>query len=148
MRKELVGLLAVALVLVGAVLALVMPRHCPVNRAAFERIKPGMTRAEVHAILGGPQGDYRTRPPRPRPFISAITDGVSNGVLLLSEWWQGDEGAAVIEYRVCWPNLLTAHAEVARARFVDADPHHPGLVELIRWRLKRLLWREPDLTGL
>jgi hypothetical protein len=37
MRKPLIAPLAVALLLLGAVLPLVMPRHCPVNRAACER---------------------------------------------------------------------------------------------------------------
>ena len=39
MRKLLIGLLAVALLLCGAVLPLVLARHCPVNRTAFEQIK-------------------------------------------------------------------------------------------------------------
>jgi hypothetical protein len=46
MRKLLIGLV-VGLVLAGALFALVMPRHCSVNRAASERIEKGMTRAEV-----------------------------------------------------------------------------------------------------
>ncbi len=60
MRKYLIAGLAVALLLGGALFALLRPWHCPVNRAAFERIKEGMTRAEVEKILGGPAGDYRT----------------------------------------------------------------------------------------
>ena len=65
MRKLAVAVLALALLLVGTLLPLVRPLRCPVNRAAFERIKVGMTQAEVHAVLGGPPGDYRTEPSAP-----------------------------------------------------------------------------------
>jgi hypothetical protein len=137
----LIGLLAVALVLFGATLALVLPRHCPVNRAAFERIKPGMTRAEVHAILGGPPGDYRTRPSGP---FTLFFDSTVNGIIPLAELWQGDEGGVCVEYSASWDTPPTATVAVWRARFKEADPYHPSLLEMIRWRLNRLLGREPD----
>src|SRR5437016_1643695 len=35
-------------------------RGRPIDREHFDRIKPGMTQAEVEAILGGPPGDFRT----------------------------------------------------------------------------------------
>ncbi len=37
-----------------------------VHRGAFNRIREGMFKSEVHAILGGPPGDYRTNPEEPR----------------------------------------------------------------------------------
>lgn len=33
----------------------------PINRSSFERIKAGMSEAELEAILGGPSGNYSTR---------------------------------------------------------------------------------------
>ena len=63
MRKLAVAVLALALLLVGTLLPLVRPLRCPVNRAAFERIKVGMTRAEVEAILGGPPARSASWPP-------------------------------------------------------------------------------------
>jgi outer membrane protein assembly factor BamE (lipoprotein component of BamABCDE complex) len=65
MRKLLVGLVAVALVLAGVLMALATPPHCPVSRAASERVEPGMTQGQVHAALGVPPGDYRTGSRRP-----------------------------------------------------------------------------------
>jgi hypothetical protein len=123
MRKLLIGLLAVALVLFGALLPLVLPRHCPVNRGAFERIEEGMTQAEVEAILGGPPGDYRTQPPAP-----------SRATVRVWENWEGDEGTVFI-----WFSSASGGLErVMSANFYEAEPYTPGLVELIRWRLWRL----------
>jgi hypothetical protein len=62
MRKLRIGLLAVVLVLFGALFALLRPWHCPVNGAAAARIEKSMKQAEVQEILGGPPGDYTTRP--------------------------------------------------------------------------------------
>jgi hypothetical protein len=96
MRKSMIACVAVALVLAGGLIALLGPRHCPVNRAAFERIEEGMTRAEVQDILGGPSGDYRTRPAAEHQlwmylFTCSGWDG-------RSEDWEGDEGTARVTY--------------------------------------------------
>jgi hypothetical protein len=116
----LVGLLAVGVVFAGALLALVLPRHCPVTRAAYERIEPGMTQADVEQILGGPPGDYRTR-----PVHANLTSG--GGI----SWtiWVGDEGEAW----VCFE-----HRVVSVTTFREAKDEPVGLLELIRWRLERL----------
>jgi hypothetical protein len=126
MRKSLVAVLAVALVLAGGLVALLGPRHCPVNRAAFGRIGEGMTRGDVHAMLGGPPGDYRTGPssgPWPDSFTSP-----AHGV---TEVWEGDEGAVTVYYD-------SVDATVFLTRFKDAVPLTPTPVELARWRLGRL----------
>src|SRR4051812_10760370 len=71
MRKWMVAFVAFGLVLFGGLFALVVPWPCPVNRVAFERVKEGMTPEEVHVILGGPPGDYRTRPvTRPLTYLN------------------------------------------------------------------------------
>jgi hypothetical protein len=58
-RKLLVALGGLAvLVAVGAFV--VWPRADRITRENYDRIREGMTRAEVEAILGGPPGDYRT----------------------------------------------------------------------------------------
>ena len=88
MRKSLFACLAVVLVLAGGLFALLGPLHCPVNRAAFGRIKEGMTPAEVQATLGGPPGDYRTRP-RPRPLLRPFPNWVFEAPV---EEWEGDDG--------------------------------------------------------
>jgi hypothetical protein len=139
MRKLLVGLLAVALVLCGAFFALVGPRHCPVNRAACERIKEGMTQAEVEAILGGPPGDYRTRPHAPNTFVPFIA--TSWRTPFFQERWLGDEGTIFVDYHV---QDSPGPGKVMEASFEPAEPHNPGLIAIARWRLNRLLEREPD----
>jgi hypothetical protein len=54
------------LVLAGLVAAGMVMSRCQPSRLTIEncdRIREGMTRAEVEAIVGVPPGDYRTRPP-------------------------------------------------------------------------------------
>jgi outer membrane protein assembly factor BamE (lipoprotein component of BamABCDE complex) len=54
---------AVALGL-AAVVGIVLARHRAgphIDRAAYDRIEPGMTQAQVEAVLGGPPGDYGAR---------------------------------------------------------------------------------------
>jgi hypothetical protein len=129
MKKLLVGLLAGGLVLAGILVSLAMPRHCPVNPAAYERIEKGMTKAEVEAILGGPPGDYRTRPGRetylPLPILSPEEE------VWPVERWQGDEGAVHIYFD-------SYGVRVREKEFEEAQATDTGLVELIRWRLERL----------
>jgi hypothetical protein len=43
---------------VGMVAAVVVPPGPRPGRAAFDRVRVGMTRAEVRAAVGGPPGDY------------------------------------------------------------------------------------------
>jgi hypothetical protein len=98
MRMTLIACVSVVLVIAGGLVALLGPRHCPVNREAFERIESGMTQGEVHAILGLPPGDYRTRPHGP-PEVIVVLDGVgarSMGYGLMPigavEGWEGGPG--------------------------------------------------------
>jgi hypothetical protein len=124
MRKALIACVAVIPVLAGGLIALLGPRHCPVNRAAFERIEEGMTPPAVRSILGGPPGDYRTR-----PTLLVIDEMEGCWMGWSFEKWDGDEGTAeVIFYR----------DEVVEVKFHDANPFSPGIVELARWRLRKL----------
>jgi hypothetical protein len=126
MRKWLFVGLAVALMLASILLAVVMPRHCPVNHAAFERIKAGMTQAEDHAILGGPPGDYLTRP---TTMLYYADYGVEfPEPPCRGEYWSGDEGQVFVTF--------TPRGIVSRVAFLKAPPHNPGLVAKARWRLE------------
>jgi hypothetical protein len=128
MSRLVIGLLSAGLVLAGALLALVLPRHCPVNRAACERIKPGMTQAEIHAILGGPPGDYRTRPSPP----SWGSFFIGNGPLRLIEKWIGDEGTVVVDYHC---RTSPGPETVMITSFEEVEPYNPGPVARATWRL-------------
>ena len=132
MRKWLVGCLAVGLVLAGGLIALLRPQHCPVGRAAAGRIEEGMTRAEVHAVLGGPPGDYRTRP-HPHRYC-AFVDGPAVGMMPFVERWGGDEGTVSVHYSHQTPG----HERAMPGTFEEAMPYHPGALELARWRLGKL----------
>jgi hypothetical protein len=123
MRKSLIACLAFVLVLAGGLVALLGPRHCPVDRAAFERVEEGMTRAEVHAILGGPQGEYATRP----VDYYSLRGGPHR-----SEQWYGDEGAV---YVVFYPG---SHETVIYTAFEESSSRPPGPLDLARWRLRKL----------
>jgi hypothetical protein len=129
MRKMLVGLLACGLVLAGMLLALVLPRHCPVNRAACGRIKEGMTQTEVEAILGVP-GDYRTRPSR--PFVLIVEGGWC--IMLRGSFaqWVGDDAELCV-----WSN----GGVIVRVTFAPVEPADVGPVALATWRLGRLRGR-------
>jgi hypothetical protein len=128
MRKYLVAALSLTLVLLGLFVNLLTPRHCPVNREAFGLVEKGMTRAEVHAVLGGPPGDYRTRPYSEENALAyyATSPGPPSG-----DVWHGDEGTVEVRYS-------TRHDAVISADFTEAEPYDAGPLELVRWRLERL----------
>jgi hypothetical protein len=75
MRKRL-KLLTVAVVLLAAGTTFVLwPRPDRITAANCARIREGMSRAEVEAILGGPPGDYRTvltEPDGDEPFYTVV----------------------------------------------------------------------------
>ena len=88
-----------------------------------------MTQAEAEAVLGGPPGDYRTRP-RPRWLPPApVTPGVWEDAPKV-ERWEGDDGTAVVAFRPA--------GTVLRAEFDEPPPFRPGLLELARWRLDKM----------
>jgi len=120
MRKPLLAGVAVFLVLVGTLFPVLLPRPSPVTFTNYERISTGMTRAEVEQILGGPPGDYRTRP--------VLTLLPSGGGL---RWavWQGNEGTAEVSF--------DRSGSVILRRFLTAEPRQPGLIETLHWRLER-----------
>jgi hypothetical protein len=59
-RRGLIATIAVLVVLFVAVAFVLWPRTDPITQENFDRIRAGMSRAEVEAILGGPPGDYRS----------------------------------------------------------------------------------------
>jgi hypothetical protein len=60
-RRLLLFALAAAVVLFGASIWLLWPRACAITQENIDRIKVGMTFAEVEQILGGPPRDENHR---------------------------------------------------------------------------------------
>jgi hypothetical protein len=123
MRMLRIGLLAIGLVLFGALVALLRPWRCPVNGAAAGQIDKGMTQAEVEEVLGGPPGDYTTRPGGFLPLV------FNSAGLEPRESWHGDE---------CVVHVTFQDGKVSRVEVVKVGPRNTGLIDLLQWRLTRL----------
>jgi hypothetical protein len=98
-RKLLVALAGLAVIAVGAVV--LWPRADRITRENFDRIKKGMGRAEVEAILG-PPGDYTTGPTQTTFLESASKHPVSwtRGSVFtpVIEFWETDDAAIEVGY--------------------------------------------------
>jgi hypothetical protein len=133
MKKLLLGILMVCLLLFGALLPLLLPWRCPVNRAACERVKEGMTQAEVEEALGRPAGDYRTRP---GGKLGAGAEGVMGR-------WRADQPELDVGL-ACWRgdhaelNVLFERGVAVKVGLTQVEPANVSPVELARWRLVRL----------
>jgi hypothetical protein len=158
-RRELlaaaVGL--AVLVAVGAFAA--WPRPDRVTRENCDRIRKGMSRAEVEAIFGGPPGDYRTvetadeyHEPRSDPENpTRAADRLYKRTVMLSRDglrgdWLGNEGLALVFFesgRVADANrgegmwLGDTYYKV----FQPTAKREYGPLDNLLWRAKRL-WRK------
>jgi hypothetical protein len=79
--------LAVAAISTTVVLYFTLPRRPMASKSDCDRVLIGMTRAEVEHVLGGPPGDYRTRPSKPPLSWFAFGDE-----------WQGDGGMVFVQF--------------------------------------------------
>jgi hypothetical protein len=108
-------------------------RPSKVTRASFEKIEAGMTLAEVEAILGGPEGDYRTSP------TELTEEGIRvqsqmGGSLWDGPWlyWEGNAGAGAVN--------VTHSGIVLRKGWIEKEKENVGIVEVMYWRFTR--WRK------
>jgi hypothetical protein len=127
------------LLILGAILPIVVPRPSPVTRAVYERIKKGMTEAEVEEILGGPPGDYATRP-RQWTYRSSF---LFYSRMPTAEWdhwkwekWDGDDVTVWVDFH---RRDVTSEFVVDCMRCEEVQRLEVGPVELLRWRFDR--WR-------
>jgi hypothetical protein len=138
-RKLLIGLIGLAVLLVvGAVV--LWPVSYRITQKNGDRIKEGMSSAEVEAILG-PPGDYRSGPtdpdfPSPYPWQAS-------GVL--GPWpatWRGDRGVIYV-YRETGadPEILGRDKNdpdrVSVAYFFEVRRIEQGPIDNLLWRVKR-----------
>jgi hypothetical protein len=141
MRRRTLLVVLVGLAVVVAVGVVVLwPRQDRISRQNLERIKRGMTRAEVEAILG-PPGDHATAPledPDPhwlvmsnwRPYDRPVVDRfyrVSVEYQVIQ--WRGDAGIICVEF------TLSDH--VVEAGMYPVKRVEQTLLGNLLWRAKR-----------
>jgi hypothetical protein len=114
MKRHKRYLLAVLALTVAGTVAFLWPRP-RVTKESYERIKLGMTRREVEAVVGGPPGDYTGGPTLPADPEGALAEGVfqsdvthvhlAEGVLQgdvsfhpSTGRWDGDGAAVVVQF--------------------------------------------------
>jgi hypothetical protein len=123
--------LVVSLGLLGAVAVRPIffpPTNPRITRENVGRIKEGMTREEVEAILG-PAGDYRTGP---TGAIGGQSEFLRDTESLAPPlWWVSDDAQAMVWFvdGKVWLTLVNS-----------MEPGPVGLFELLRWRWNR--WRD------
>jgi hypothetical protein len=134
-RRTLLVVLAGLAVVVAAVAVVLWPRPpSRITRANYDRIRAGMTRAEVETILG-PPGDYRSAP-------AAYSDGKMTDAdegYLLEEGvddlvdWLGDGGQLTIKFAEFdgTPSVVTGKA------YWSTTPQRQSPLDNLLWRAKR-----------
>lgn len=124
--RGLIRFLAVSglVLLVGSPLAGLLQSgrtpHC--SRSDFDLIEKGMALATVESVLGGPPGDYTSRPYVPSPLGFRYAD---------DNWkcWVGDEGMILVD--------VDSNSYVIESKFAEIllEPNYSWL-ENIKARLR------------
>jgi hypothetical protein len=131
-RKRLLvltGVVLAAAVSVPAALELHAYRHKLargrlIDEAHFDRIKHGMSQAEVEAILGGPPGDFTTGAVIHDPGIAVLS-----GPLVRVEAWTGNEGQILVCFDQQGAVWISSY---------QTGTTPPSLADRVRTRLRRL----------
>jgi hypothetical protein len=95
-RRKRVLLWAGLLVLLAGVgmagVLWVTPAPSRISHATVERIQPGMAKSEVERLLGGPPGDYTTRP------LVSLMDSTRLVPPVTPVRWLGDQGEVAVYF--------------------------------------------------
>jgi hypothetical protein len=107
------------------------PQSNRITTENFHRIRQGMTRADVEAILG-PAGDYTTRPAM---NLKGFVDEFSYGYKPAAN--SGTVGSWASD--ACWGNVM--FDDSGRVNWSLSEPYDRapqlGTLDSLRWRLKR-----------
>jgi hypothetical protein len=133
MRRRTVLVALAGLAVVGAAGVVVLSsRPSQVTLENCQRIREGMTRFDVELILGGPPGDYRTKPTWAGSHGQTIEDDMRASCVYDDgqvAHWNGDGFSVVVLYD-------------GDGRVLYADSEHvgvgtPSVLDTWRWRLNR-----------
>jgi hypothetical protein len=95
-------LIAALSLLVCISLILIVHRKVAADRASFVSICAGMSQNEVETILGGPPGDYTTRPTvfysQEGQCLQPVDQSVEDTTSLHEEIWFSDDGAIMVRF--------------------------------------------------
>jgi hypothetical protein len=120
-RKRVLMWAGLLVVLAGAGMAgMVLLWPCSsINRNTFEKVKPGMSLAEVKALFHVPAGDYTSRPVELPTFHS---HEAAPGTDL--KFWAGDDGLIIVEF--------DPHERVTTAEFYEVRLVPQSLLDRLR----------------
>jgi hypothetical protein len=127
MRRRTLLVVLAGLAVVVAAGVVVWPRANRVTRENYDRIRVGMSRAEVYAVLG-PPGDYSTREAIPSELPDPPTLTYRWQAISLEEWF-GDRAAIEVYF--------DGAGNVASARCWLLEPIDHGPLDNLLWRAKR-----------
>jgi hypothetical protein len=131
-RKRLAAVLVT--VATGAVAVAVLWPWPRVSRAKYDRIKLGMSRAQIDTLLGGP-GDFTTRATCVSASAEPAWEGAPEAWLgAATEAWRGDEGTIWVAF--------DASGRVAAKRFQPGERCEPSRLEKFLRRLRYGVVRE------
>jgi hypothetical protein len=129
-RKLLVALAGMAVMIVAGLVVLWPTQPNRITQENCDRIKKGMSRAEVETILG-PPGDYRTGPGQGVLAWDPILDGTTrHNECTNRSNWAGDTGWVSVDFE-------NGDGTVWASEFIESKriAQHP--LENLLWRAKR-----------
>ena len=96
-RRTLLVMLAGLAVVIAAGVVVLWPRPASerITRENYDRIRAGMTRAEIETILG-PPGDYTTAPTEGVRVASSTFSAPGSEIAYLESRWLSDTAQAVV----------------------------------------------------
>ena len=110
-RRVIASFAVIAVMMaLSAVTGLLIEGSDPINKLTCDRITIGMTKTEVEKLLGGPPGDYSTRP------LLCVTE-----VLCPQEAkWGGNDGAIYVRFDDA--NQVSEKSFVDYRKFLNKPP--------------------------
>ncbi len=140
-RPRPLNTLVVALALVACGVYFLWPRPSQVTRENYDRIQPGMSLAEVKAILG-PAGDYQTGPAGSISYMDGRSNRVG-GVPI--DMMHGERGLNWVTDTALVIVIIDPSDHVRDKSFFLCVPKECSGFERLRWRAWRqwLRWFPP-----